>query len=49
MQVKEIMTPNPACCTPDTMLQRVAEMMVEHIPRGGGFGRRQARPVRLEP
>ena len=30
MQVKEIMTPDPACCTPDTMLQRVAEMMVEH-------------------
>jgi CBS domain-containing protein len=30
MQVKEIMTPDPACCTPDTMLQRVAELMVEH-------------------
>jgi CBS domain-containing protein len=30
MQVKKIMTPDPACCTPDTMLQRVAEMMVEH-------------------
>ena len=30
MQVKEIMTPDPACCTPDTMLQRVGEMMVEH-------------------
>src|ERR687883_705188 len=30
MQVKEIMTPDPVCCTPDTMLQRVAEMMVEH-------------------
>jgi CBS domain-containing protein len=30
MQVKEIMTPDPACCTPDTMLQRVAEMMVEN-------------------
>ena len=30
MQVKEIMTPDPACCTPDTTLQRVAEMMVEN-------------------
>ena len=30
MQVKEIMTPDPVCCTPDTTLQRVAEMMVEH-------------------
>jgi CBS domain-containing protein len=30
MQVKDIMTPGPACCTPDTSLQRVAEMMVEH-------------------
>ncbi|PYS78494.1 MAG: CBS domain-containing protein [Acidobacteria bacterium] len=24
------MTPDPTCCTPDTTLQRVAEMMVEH-------------------
>jgi len=30
MQVKEVMTPDPACCTPDTALQRAAEMMVEH-------------------
>ena len=30
MRVKEIMTPDPACCTPDTALQRVAEMMVEN-------------------
>jgi CBS domain-containing protein len=30
MQVKDIMTPGPACCMPDTTLQRVAEMMVEH-------------------
>ena len=30
MEVKEIMTPDPACCTPDTTLQRVAEMMVEN-------------------
>lgn len=29
MQVKDIMTPDPACCTPDTALQRVAELMVE--------------------
>ena len=30
MQVKDVMTPDPACCTPDTTLQRVAEMMVEN-------------------
>ena len=30
MQVKDVMTPDPVCCTPDTTLQRVAEMMVEH-------------------
>lgn len=30
MEVKDIMTPDPACCTPDTTLQRAAEMMVEH-------------------
>ena len=30
MQVKDIMTPDPACCTPDTTLQRVAELMVEN-------------------
>ena len=30
MQVKDVMTPDPACCTPDTTLRRVAEMMVEH-------------------
>ena len=30
MEVKDIMTPDPACCTPDTTLQRVAEMMVEN-------------------
>ncbi len=27
MQVKEIMTPNPACCTPESTLQEVAQMM----------------------
>ena len=30
MRVKDIMTPEPVCCTPDTMLQRVAQMMVEN-------------------
>ena len=30
MQVKEIMTESPACCTPDTPLQDVARMMVEN-------------------
>jgi CBS domain-containing protein len=30
MQVKDIMTRDPACCTPDTNLQEVARLMVEH-------------------
>jgi CBS domain-containing protein len=30
MQVKDVMTSDPACCTPDSTLQRVAEMMVEN-------------------
>lgn len=30
MQVKEIMTENPACCMPDTNLQEVAKLMVEN-------------------
>lgn len=30
MEVKDIMTKNPACCTPDTNLQEVARLMVEH-------------------
>lgn len=30
MQVREIMTPNPACCTPDSTLQEVARMMQEN-------------------
>ncbi len=30
MQVKDVMTPDPACCTPDSTLQRAAEMMVEN-------------------
>ncbi|HEV8131834.1 MAG TPA: CBS domain-containing protein [Acidobacteriota bacterium] len=30
MQVKEIMTKEPTCCAPDTKLQEVARMMLEH-------------------
>ncbi|MEO6588248.1 MAG: CBS domain-containing protein [Pyrinomonadaceae bacterium] len=30
MNVKEIMTKNPACCTADSNLQEVAQMMVEN-------------------
>jgi len=30
MQVKDIMTKDPTCCTPDTNLQEVARLMVEH-------------------
>ncbi|MEA2552987.1 MAG: hypothetical protein QOJ65_1163 [Fimbriimonadaceae bacterium] len=30
MRVSEIMTKNPACCTPDSTLRDVARMMVEH-------------------
>jgi CBS domain-containing protein len=29
MQVKDIMTPNPACAIPDTPLAEVAEMMID--------------------
>ncbi|MCW8193731.1 CBS domain-containing protein [Proteobacteria bacterium 005FR1] len=29
MQVREIMTPNPACCTPNTRLQDAAKLMAE--------------------
>ena len=29
MNVGEIMTKDPACCTPDTGLQEVAKMMVD--------------------
>src|SRR5688500_16858131 len=29
MQVREVMTSNPVCCTPDSTLQEVAQMMVE--------------------
>ena len=30
MEVKDIMTPDPACCTPDASLQQAAQMMVEN-------------------
>ena len=30
MQVKEIMTKNPVCCTPDTPVAQVAQEMVKH-------------------
>jgi len=30
MQVREIMTANPACCTPESMLAEVAKMMVDN-------------------
>lgn len=30
MQVKDVMTANPACCTEETSLQEVAQMMTDH-------------------
>jgi CBS domain-containing protein len=30
MQVREVMTPDPACCTADTKLTAVARMMIDH-------------------
>jgi CBS domain-containing protein len=30
MNVKNIMTPNPVCCTPESKLEDVAKLMVEH-------------------
>jgi CBS domain-containing protein len=30
MKVAEIMTPNPACCTPETPLLQVAQMFIDH-------------------
>ena len=30
MNVSSLMTPNPACCTPDTTIQDVAVLMVQH-------------------
>lgn len=29
MNIKELMNPNPLCCTPDTKLQQVAQMFVD--------------------
>lgn len=30
MKVRDVMTPNPACCMPDTNLQEVARLMLEN-------------------
>jgi CBS domain-containing protein len=30
MQAREVMTENPACCTPDETMQRAAQLMKEH-------------------
>lgn len=30
MNVQDVMTPDPTCCTPDTGLQEVAQMMVDY-------------------
>lgn len=30
MRIEEVMTRTPACCTPDTELQEIAQMMVEY-------------------
>jgi len=30
MRIEEVMTRTPACCTPDTELREIAQMMVEH-------------------
>src|SRR5438045_2634773 len=30
MKVREVMTSNPACCTPDSTLQEVARMMIQN-------------------
>ncbi len=30
MKVKEIMTPNPVCCVPETNLREVARMFIDH-------------------
>jgi CBS domain-containing protein len=45
MSVRDIMTTNPACCTPETSIQQVARLMAEHdcgeIPVVDGQGRVQ--------
>lgn len=30
MRIEDVMTREPACCTPDTRLQEVAQMMIQH-------------------
>jgi CBS domain-containing protein len=30
MKAQDVMTPNPACCTPETSLREVAQMFVDH-------------------
>jgi CBS domain-containing protein len=30
MKAKDVMTPNPACCTPETGLREVAQMFIDH-------------------
>jgi CBS domain-containing protein len=30
MDIRSVMTPNPACCSPDTSLQDVAQMMMNN-------------------
>lgn len=30
MQIRDMMTPDPVCCTPDTDLQHAAQLMLEH-------------------
>jgi CBS domain-containing protein len=30
LRVKDVMTPDPVCCTPETTLQEAARLMVEH-------------------
>lgn len=30
MQARDIMTPDPVCCVPDTSLQKVAQLMIEN-------------------
>lgn len=45
MQIRELMTDNPVCCTPNTEIRRVAQLMTEHdygaIPVIEGNGSRK--------
>ncbi len=44
MDIAELMTPNPACCTPDTTIENVARLMRDHdcgeipVVESGGSG-----------